>query len=48
MKEEAGVIIQPKDVTEFMVHSANDNRLVLIFGLAKPMKSSELHPIYPK
>lgn len=47
MKEEAGVIIQPKDVTEFMVHSANDNRLVLIFGLAKPMKSSELQPFTP-
>ena len=47
LREEAGVIIQPKDVKEFMVHSANENRLVLIFGIAKPMKSSDLQPFTP-
>ncbi len=47
LREEAGVIIDPNTVKEFMIHSANENRLVLIFGLAKPMKSSELQPFTP-
>lgn len=47
LREEAGVIIDPNTVKEFMVHSANDNRLVLIFGLAKSLKSSELQPFTP-
>ncbi len=47
LREEAGVIIDPNHVNEFMIHSANENRLVLIFGLAKPIKSSELQPFTP-
>lgn len=47
LREEAGVIVSPNDVSEFMVHSANENRLVLIFGLCKPLKSWELQPFTP-
>lgn len=47
LREETGVIIDPNSITEFMVHSANNNSLVLIFGLVKAMKSTELQPFTP-
>lgn len=47
LREEAGVIVSPDHVSEFMVQSANKNRLVLIFGLVKPIRSTDLQPFTP-
>jgi len=47
LREEADVSISPDSVKEFMVQSANENRLVLIFGVTRELKKEELTPFIP-
>lgn len=47
LREETGVIVSPDSISEFMVRSANENRLVLIFGIATSLKEHELTPFIP-
>ena len=45
--EETGVVIQPKELREFRVKSAPGGRMLIVFGLAQPMRASALPPFVP-
>jgi ADP-ribose pyrophosphatase YjhB (NUDIX family) len=45
--EEAGVVIDPRSVKTMAVLSAPERPVILIFGVAAPMRSSDLSPFMP-
>lgn len=45
--EETGVVIQPEDLREFRVKSAPDYRTLMVFGVARALRSSDLPPFAP-
>jgi ADP-ribose pyrophosphatase YjhB (NUDIX family) len=45
--EETGITIQPEDLREFRVKSAPGGTLLIVFGLARPARASDLPPFAP-
>jgi ADP-ribose pyrophosphatase YjhB (NUDIX family) len=45
--EETGIVIQPQDLREFRVKSSLSYNTLLVFGLAHPLRSSDLPPFVP-
>ncbi len=45
--EETGIVILPDDLREFRVKSTPDYNLLIVFGLARRMRSSDLPPFVP-
>jgi ADP-ribose pyrophosphatase YjhB (NUDIX family) len=45
--EETGIVIQPEDLREFRVKSAPGYNTLIVFGLAKVMRASDLPPFSP-
>ena len=45
--EETGIAIQPEDLREFRVKSAPGDNTLMVFGLARRMRSSDLPPFTP-
>ena len=45
--EETGIVIRPEDLREFRVKSAPDYNTLIVFGLARRMRASDLPPFVP-